>query len=90
MSDPLRAGFDLTIAVGPGFIRLYNIVSRFESRSKGERYRFSRFKSIPALLKNASYRSYLVVQKARPDIIKSGQPVKISRFRRLPAGLASF
>ncbi|MEB4781116.1 hypothetical protein [Paenibacillus polymyxa] len=52
MSSPLRAGFDLTIAVGPGF------------------------KSIPTLLKNASYRSYLVVQKARPDIIKSGQPVK--------------
>ncbi|WP_144399879.1 hypothetical protein [Paenibacillus polymyxa] len=51
MSRPLRAGFDLTIAVGPGFIRLYKIVSWFESQSKGERYRFSRFKSIPALLK---------------------------------------
>ncbi|UMY56037.1 MULTISPECIES: hypothetical protein [Paenibacillus] len=75
MSSPLRAGFDLTIAVGPGFIRLYKIVYRFESRSKGESYRFSRFKSTPALLKNASCRSYRLLQKARPDIIKSGQPV---------------
>ncbi|WP_155985331.1 hypothetical protein [Paenibacillus maysiensis] len=46
--ETLRVGFDLTIAVAAGFFSIRFLWGK--SGGKGERYRFSRFKSSTPLL----------------------------------------